>query len=58
MASIESHGRDGNRGLKLYDREEQVLALQDAYQRNCLDQPTFQREIVAITGPSGGKRPF
>jgi hypothetical protein len=39
---------------KLYDREHQTIALEEAYDRSCVAS-TSDREIVMIAGPSGGK---
>ena len=41
---------------KLYDRDDQMSELIDAYQRCCLEPSSRQREIVFITGSSGGKK--
>ncbi len=42
---------------KLYDREHQTIALEEAYDRSCVAS-TSDREIVMIAGPSGGKYDF
>jgi hypothetical protein len=41
---------------KLYDREDQIQLLHDAYERCCVLQQSTEREMVLITGPSGGER--
>lgn len=41
---------------KLYDRDNQSKMLLNAYERCCRHLSGAQREMVVITGPSGGKR--